>query len=900
MESKKNSWGAALSLLFIPLLIISGIFWYLSTNTTDRVEYYDIVKYFDEGKVTEYSLNLRSGKLTYVLEGEKEKRIYTVPNVNLFIKDVHDKVREQNTENAENPVKMDYIKGASTSVWMSVLPNILLMALVIAFLVFVTKKMNQTMSNETDRSMNFGKARIKAGVDEKRKTTFADVAGVDEEKEELSEIVEFLKDPNKFSDLGARIPKGVLLVGPPGTGKTLLARAVAGEADVPFLSISGSDFVEMFVGVGASRVRDLFESAKKNAPAIIFIDEIDAVGRHRGAGMGGGHDEREQTLNQLLVEMDGFGTNEGVIIIAATNRPDILDPALLRPGRFDRQVTVHYPDIKGREEILKVHAKGKPLAPDVELDKIARSTAGFTGADLENLLNEAALLAARRGLYAVTMEEIAEATIKVVVGTEKKSRKISDKEKKLTAYHEAGHALTTFYIEGMDPVHQISIIPRGMAGGYTMSIPAEDKSYMAKSDMLNEIVTLLGGRVAEAVVLGDISTGASNDIERATDIARKMITKYGMSNILGPISYGSGNQEVFLGKDYSHVRNYSESTAAEIDSEINKIIIDAYERAEDILRSNIDKLHRVSNYLIEYEKIDGDLFEKLMTTDEDYDLSGKIKNKDSKSNSKPDNTGEVSGDLESDSDLKNNDSNSKSNENESEKTQEVSEVENTPDPFDSALPRTDTNEKTLQETQERETKIKSDLTDNIADKNNSKSVKLEETELFEEIIDEKTAIENTKKEISNETNEKTDDKSYDFEFLGYETNYTNIDENPNKDLQENLEEFSNPYSDVADELKELSINSFLSYEQNDRKLATGEEKIKNLSDSIDEENSNALPDVDIENMADVLSEYLQDDDEGIELTENDEIYELYELLKATRDFDEKESSSNDEEDNQKK
>jgi len=900
LESKKNSWGAALSLLFIPLLIISGIFWYLSTNTTDRVEYYEIVKYFDEGKVTEYSLNLGSGKLTYVLEGEKEKKIYTVPNVNLFIKDVHDKVREQNTENAENPVKMDYIEGASTSVWMSVLPTILLMALVIASLVFVTKKMNQTMSNETNRSMNFGKARIKAGVDEKRKTTFADVAGVDEEKEELSEIVEFLKDPNKFSDLGARIPKGVLLVGPPGTGKTLLARAVAGEADVPFLSISGSDFVEMYVGVGASRVRDLFESAKKNAPAIIFIDEIDAVGRHRGAGMGGGHDEREQTLNQLLVEMDGFGTNEGVIIIAATNRPDILDPALLRPGRFDRQVTVHYPDIKGREEILKVHAKGKPLAPDVELDKIARSTAGFTGADLENLLNEAALLAARRGLYAITMEEIAEATIKVVVGTEKKSRKISDKEKKLTAYHEAGHALTTFYIEGMDPVHQISIIPRGMAGGYTMSIPAEDKSYMAKSDMLNEIVTLLGGRVAEAVVLGDISTGASNDIERATDIARKMITKYGMSNILGPISYGSGNQEVFLGKDYSHVRNYSESTAAEIDSEINKIIIDAYERAEDILRSNIDKLHRVSNYLIEYEKIDGDLFEKLMTTDEDYDLSGKIKNKDSKSNSKPDNTGEVSGDLESDSDLKNNDSNSKSNENESEKTQEVSEVENTPDPFDSALPRTDTNEKTLQETQERETKIKSDLTDNIADKNNSKSVKLEETELFEEIIDEKTAIENTKKEISNETNEKTDDKSYDFEFLGYETNYTNIDENPNKDLQENLEEFSNPYSDVADELKELSINSFLSYEQNDRKLATGEEKIKNLSDSIDEENSNALPDVDIENMADVLSEYLQDDDEGIELTENDEIYELYELLKATRDFDEKESSSNDEEDNQKK
>ncbi len=897
MESKKNSWGAALSLLFIPLLIISGIFWYLSTNTTDRVEYYEIVKYFDEGKVTEYSLNLGSGKLTYVLEGEKEKRIYTVPNVNLFIKDVHDKVREQNTENAENPVKMDYIEGASTSVWMSVLPTILLMALVIASLVFVTKKMNQTMSNETNRSMNFGKARIKAGVDEKRKTTFADVAGVDEEKEELSEIVEFLKDPNKFSDLGARIPKGVLLVGPPGTGKTLLARAVAGEADVPFLSISGSDFVEMYVGVGASRVRDLFESAKKNAPAIIFIDEIDAVGRHRGAGMGGGHDEREQTLNQLLVEMDGFGTNEGVIIIAATNRPDILDPALLRPGRFDRQVTVHYPDIKGREEILKVHAKGKPLAPDVELDKIARSTAGFTGADLENLLNEAALLAARRGLYAITMEEIDEATIKVVVGTEKKSRKISDKEKKLTAYHEAGHALTTFYIEGMDPVHQISIIPRGMAGGYTMSIPAEDKSYMAKSDMLNEIVTLLGGRVAEAVVLGDISTGASNDIERATDIARKMITKYGMSNILGPISYGSGNQEVFLGKDYSHVRNYSESTAAEIDSEINKIIIDAYERAEDILRSNIEKLHRVSNYLIEYEKIDGALFEKLMTTDEEYDLSGKTENKDSESNFKSDNTDEKSGDLESDSALKNNDSNSKSNENESEKTQEASEVENTPDPFDLALPRTDTNEKNLQETQERETK--NDLIDNIADKNNLKSVKLEETELFEEIIDEETAIENAKKEISDEVNKKIDNTSYDFEFLGYETNYIEKGESTNKDLQENIEEFSNPYSDVADELKELSINSFLSYEQNDRKLATGEDKIKSLSNSIDEKNSNELPDVEIENMADVLNEYLQED-EIIELTENDEIYELYELLKATRDFGEKESPDNDEEDILKK
>ncbi|MEG2050663.1 MAG: ATP-dependent zinc metalloprotease FtsH, partial [Oscillospiraceae bacterium] len=640
MENKKSSWVAALSWIFIPVIIISGIFWYLSSAPTDKTEYYQLINYFDEGKISEYSLNLGSGKLTYVLKGEKEKRIYDIPNVTLFLNDVHEKVRDYNTKHADKPIKMDYIKGAASSAWMSVLPTVLMMVLVVAALIFVSKKMNQSMTGENNRAMNFSKARIKNGVDATRKTTFADVAGVDEEKEELSEIVEFLKDPKKFSDLGARIPKGVLLVGPPGTGKTLLARAVAGEAGVPFLSISGSDFVEMYVGVGASRVRDLFESAKKSAPAIIFIDEIDAVGRHRGAGMGGGHDEREQTLNQLLVEMDGFGTNEGVIIIAATNRPDILDPALLRPGRFDRQVTVNYPDIVGREAILKVHAQGKPLAPDVELGKIARSTAGFTGADLENLLNEAALLAARRGLRAVTMSEIDEATIKVVVGTEKKSKKISDKEKKLTAYHEAGHAVTTFFLEGLDPVHQISIIPRGMAGGYTMSIPSEDKSYKAKSDMLNEVVTLLGGRVAEAVVLGDISTGASNDIERATEIVRKMITKYGMSNALGPISYGSSNQEVFLGKDYNHIRNYSENTASEIDAEINRTILESYDSAEDIIRSHIDKLHQIAQYLIVNEKMDGELFKNILSID-DFDLEAYEKSLKSDENDTEDNNGEM-------------------------------------------------------------------------------------------------------------------------------------------------------------------------------------------------------------------------------------------------------------------
>ena len=619
MNPKKTNPGAQkrrissiLAYVLIPLMLISGIAYFMTAQKQEKTEYYQIVALFDEGKVAEYSLNLSSGALTYKLQGEAAERTFSVPSVNLFIEDIHSGVIEHNRQNPDNPVKAKYIAG-STGQWLyNIVPTLLLLA-VMGILTFVMfKRMNQTMSNENNRTLSFGKARIKQAKDEKRKTTFADVAGADEEKEELEEIVQFLKNPSKFDSLGARIPKGVLLVGPPGTGKTLLARAVAGEADAPFFSISGSDFVEMYVGVGASRVRDLFDQAKKSSPSIIFIDEIDAVGRHRGAGMGGGHDEREQTLNQLLVEMDGFGANEGVIVIAATNRPDILDPALLRPGRFDRQVTVNYPDTKGRTEILKVHAKKKPLAPDVDLNSIAHATVGFTGADLENLLNEAALLAARCDKKAITMEEIDEAALKVQVGSEKKSHKMNEKAKKLTAYHEAGHAVSSYYLENEDPVHQISIIPRGMAGGYTLYRPTEDKNYTSKNEMLDSLVGLLGGRVAEALVLGDISTGASNDIARATEIARSMVTKYGMSEKLGPIAFGSDNNEVFLGKNYGQVRNYSESVASEIDSEIESIVRNAYTRTETILNEHMDKLHLIAQYLFENEKMTGEEFAKAM------------------------------------------------------------------------------------------------------------------------------------------------------------------------------------------------------------------------------------------------------------------------------------------------
>ena len=596
-------------------MVLFIAFYTSDTPKKSKLEYYQVVEYFDSGKVTEYELNIGTGALDFTLSDGKSTK-YTVPNVNLFIDDIHDTVINYNRENPDKPIKYNYVSGTSYSFWLQLVPVIICVILAVVFGYVFIKRMNNTITSENNRAMSFGKARVKFGKDEKRKTTFKEVAGADEEKEELQEIVEFLKDPQKFTELGARIPKGVLLVGPPGTGKTLLARAVAGEADVPFFSISGSDFVEMYVGVGASRVRDLFDQAKKSSPAIIFIDEIDAVGRHRGAGMGGGHDEREQTLNQLLVEMDGFGNNEGIIIIAATNRPDILDPALLRPGRFDRQVTVGRPDLKGREEILRVHAKNKPLGPDVDLKTVAHGTVGFVGADLENLLNEAALLAAKRNKKAITMTEIDEATIKVEVGAEKKSRKYTEKDKKITAYHEAGHAVSAYYLENCEPVYEISIIPRGMAGGYTLYRQDEDSSHLLKSAMLDRIISAMGGRVAEQITFGDISTGASQDIAQSSEIARSMVTKYGMSEKLGPVLYGKDNDEVFLGMDYSSSKNYSDAYANIIDDEVKRILSECYSKCEELLTVHNDKLTLIAETLIKQEKIDKDLFIKLM--DENY------------------------------------------------------------------------------------------------------------------------------------------------------------------------------------------------------------------------------------------------------------------------------------------
>ncbi|MBE6859085.1 MAG: ATP-dependent zinc metalloprotease FtsH [Ruminococcus sp.] len=606
MTPKKNR--GVFTYLLVCLIAIFCIYFVSSKllGSSDKADYTEVISHFDNYEVSYYELDLGTGELTYQLNGEDTKKKYEVPNVSIFLQDTENYRKEYNQKHPDAPLKQDYHKIVDRSWLYSLVPVILTVLLGCGILFFMMKQ-----NGGGGKYSSFGKANLKNQASA-RKATFKDVAGADEEKRELEEIVDFLKNSNKYKDIGAKIPKGVLLLGPPGTGKTLLARAVAGEAGCPFFPISGSDFVEMFVGVGASRVRDLFEQAKKHAPAIIFIDEIDAVGRHRGAGLGGGHDEREQTLNQLLVEMDGFTGNESVIVIAATNRRDILDPALLRPGRFDRQIVVGYPDVKGREEILKVHAKNKPLGPDVDLKIIAKTTQGFTGADLENLLNEAALLAARSDRMAITESDIEEATMKVIAGPEKKSRIVTERDRRVTAYHEAGHAVAAYNLPTQDKVHQVTIIQRGMAAGLTVTRPDNDNQHVSKNQMREQIIMLLGGRVAEELILDDICTGASNDIERATSTARSMVTKYGFSKNLGTVVYGSDNDEVFLGKDYGHTRNYSEAVAAKIDEEIKSIIEKAYTDCQNILSANIDKLHLLAKYLLKFEKIDNAEFEKIM------------------------------------------------------------------------------------------------------------------------------------------------------------------------------------------------------------------------------------------------------------------------------------------------
>ena len=588
-------------------LIIAVIFIVLLTSVIDnantKMTYSDLITKMELGDVKEIEISANGTSAYVKLEGESNTKEVNIPSIESFMNYSNNLIKDGKIVLTEK----------SESVFITILGLLSPFGIVIIFFVFWFILMNRQLGqNGGNRTMSFGKSKARmTSPDDKNKITFKDVAGIEEEKEELEEVVEFLKNPKKFIDMGARIPKGVLLVGQPGTGKTLLAKAVAGEAGVPFFIMSGSDFVEMFVGVGASRVRDLFEQAKKSAPFIIFIDEIDAVGRQRGAGLGGGHDEREQTLNQLLVEMDGFGTNEGVIVLAATNRPDVLDKALLRPGRFDRQIVVPAPDVAAREKILEVHSRNKKIADDVDLKTIAKNTSGFSGADLENVLNESALLAARRNLQQIGMQEIEDAMVKVTMGPEKKTRVRSEKENKLVAYHEAGHAVVSRYLETQDKVHQISIVPRGMAGGYTMYRPTEDKSFMSKTEMEENIVSLLGGRVAEALILNDISTGASNDIERATGIARSMVTKYGMSEKLGAIMYGSDQGEVFLGRDLAQSKDYSEETAKLIDEETKRIIDIAYERAKNTLTEHIDKLHAVAQVLLEKEKIDGEEFDTI-------------------------------------------------------------------------------------------------------------------------------------------------------------------------------------------------------------------------------------------------------------------------------------------------
>ncbi len=604
----KRSRGLLIYFLVFLVLMLGASYLFSNTTETNTLSYTEVLEYFDQDEISEYELDFGTGELVLHFRDGRPSMMYRVASLNLFMNDVRAIQQQHGWELGH--VSEVLKQAQQQSLLVSMLPTLLLIVALVAFW-FIMLRQTRGGGN----MMSFGKAKPRTPADG-QKVTFADVAGADEEKAELVEIVEFLRDPQRYNNLGARIPKGVLLMGPPGTGKTLLAKAVAGEAGVPFYSISGSDFVEMFVGVGASRVRDLFEQAKKNAPAIIFIDEIDAVGRQRGTGLGGGHDEREQTLNQLLVEMDGFGSNSGVIVMAATNRKDILDPALLRPGRFDRQIYVNYPDIKGREEILKVHARNKPIGPDVDFATIAKTTAGFTGADLENLLNEAALLAARKGYRAITMAEIEEATIKVIAGPEKKSHVVTEKSRRLTAYHEAGHAVVAYHCPHQDKVHQVSIIPRGMAGGYTIQLPTEERDYRTRTEMNEQMCVLLGGRVAEKLMLDDISTGASNDLERASATARYMVMRIGFSDKLGPVVYGTDQNEVFLGRDFGQTKNFSESVAAEIDAEVRELIDGAYEKAKEILEQNRTQLERVARYLMKYEKMSGEEFDQLMKGEE--------------------------------------------------------------------------------------------------------------------------------------------------------------------------------------------------------------------------------------------------------------------------------------------
>lgn len=641
--NQNNKFKGIFIYLAVIVLLVIGMVTMLQMSATpgERTRYSQVISEFDNYNVSGYTLDLGSGELQYTLKSDSTKKYkYSVPNVSLFLQDTQGYRKAYNEKNPDSPLVEDFYPVSDNSFLLSFLPYLLMVALMIGFTFVIMRQ-----AGGGGKMSQFSKANARTQPANGPKITFADVAGAEEEKEEMSEIVDFMKNPRKYQELGAKIPRGVLLLGPPGTGKTLLAKAVAGEANVPFFSISGSDFVEMFVGVGASRVRDLFDQAKKHTPSIIFIDEIDAVGRQRGTGLGGGHDEREQTLNQLLVEMDGFTDNQGVIVIAATNRRDILDPALLRPGRFDRQITVGYPDIKGREAILRVHTKNKKLAPDISLATIAKGTAGFTGADLANLVNEAALLAARNNRKAITQPDIEEATIKVVAGPEKKSKVVSEDEKRLTAFHEAGHAVCTFHCKTQDPVHQVSIIPRGMAGGYTMSLPEHDRSFRSKTQMEEEIIVLLGGRVAEKIVLDEISTGASNDIERATDLARSMVTRYGFSEKLGPIVYGHDNSEVFLGRDYSQGRNYSENVAAEIDGEIRELIDTSYENAKQILLNHRDQLDKVAHYLMEHEKIDGEDFYKLMNGEPlDDNTCAPIQNENDAASAVSEDTAQVIGD----------------------------------------------------------------------------------------------------------------------------------------------------------------------------------------------------------------------------------------------------------------